>query len=250
MTWRFGIGSDIGGREEQQDRAEILAAGSGDAHLVVLADGMGGHHGGALAAQAVVDATRRLFEADGVDDPLAALERYCVDAHRAVAGIGEPGEPAPGSTCVMLYVAGDAAYWAHVGDSRLYHYRKGRLLDRTRDHSLVQLLVSRGELAEEEMATSPLQNQLYMRLGGDDAPKPDLGSADVQKGDAFVLCSDGFWESVNEEEVAAILSRDDLEQAVGELVGLASERGGRGGDNISLAIAQKGRVGKGLFGLF
>jgi len=250
LTWRFGIGSDIGGREEQQDRAEILTSAAADAHLVVLADGMGGHHGGALAAQAVVDASRQLFEAEVVDDPTTALERYCLQAHRAVTGLGEHGGQTPGSTCVLLYIAGDEAYWAHVGDSRLYHFRKGKLLNRTRDHSLVQLLVARGELAEEEMATSPLQNQLYMRLGGNEPPQPELGSADVQQGDAFVLCSDGFWESVGDEEVAAILSRDDLEQAVAELVGLASERGGRGGDNISMAIAQKGKVKKGFLGLF
>lgn len=250
MTWRFGIGSDIGGREEQQDRAEILTSARDDAHLLVLADGMGGHHGGALAAEAVVDASRRLFEADLVDDPMAALEHYCTQAHLAVTGLGDHGGQTPGSTCVMLYIAGDAAYWAHVGDSRLYHFRKGKLLNRTQDHSLVQLLVARGELAEEEMATSPLQNQLYMRLGGSEPPQPELGSADVQQGDAFVLCSDGFWESITDEEVGAILSRDDLGEAVAELVGLASERGGSGGDNISMAIAQMGRLKKKRFGFF
>lgn len=250
MAWRFGICSDIGGREEQQDRAQIFAGQERGDHLVVLADGMGGHHGGALAAQAVVDSSGHLFAAHGIADPLADLETHCLRAHEAVAELGDQEGQSPGSTCVMLYVAGDEAYWAHVGDSRLYHYRNGKLLNRTRDHSLVELLVARGELAEAEMASSPLQNQLYMRLGGEEVPKPDLGSAEVQRGDAFLLCSDGFWEAVTEEEVSAILGSDDLDQAVAQLVGTARERGGSNGDNISVAMAQLGKVRKKLFGIF
>lgn len=250
MAWRFGICSDIGGREEQQDRAEILASREHGDYLVVLADGMGGHHGGALAAQAVVESSSHLFEANGIDDPLSDLETHCLRAHQAVSRLGEQGGQSPGSTCVMLYVSGDEAYWAHVGDSRLYHYRNGKLLNRTHDHSLVQLLVARGELAEAEMASSPLQNQLYMRLGGDEVPKPELGSAEVQPGDAFLLCSDGFWESVAEDEVSAILNRDDLDQAVAQLVRTARERGGSSGDNISVAIAQLGKARKKFFGMF
>lgn len=250
MAWRFGICSDIGGREEQQDRAQIFASPGGSDYLVVLADGMGGHHGGALAAQAVVESSSHLFEANGIDDPLADLETHCLRAHQAVTRLGEQGGQTPGSTCVMLYISGDEAYWAHVGDSRLYHYRNGKALNRTRDHSLVQLLVSRGELAEEEMASSPLQNQLYMRLGGKEIPRPELGSAEVQQGDAFLLCSDGFWESVAEDEVSAILGSDDLDEAVAQMVMEARKRGGSNGDNISVAIAQLGRVRKKLFGLF
>jgi serine/threonine protein phosphatase PrpC len=250
MNWRFAIGSDIGGREEQQDRAGHFTSPAGDGHLVVVADGMGGHRGGALAAQAVVDRSMRLFETGGLGDPLAALETLCLQAHRDVSDVSVEEGQSPGSTCVMLHLAGDEACWAHVGDSRLYHFRHGKVLNRTLDHSLVQLLVTRGELAEEEMASSPLQNQLYMRLGGDDAPKPELGAAEVHKGDAFMLCSDGFWEVIGEDEVAAILTRDDLEEAVRELVALASQRGGSGGDNVTVAIAQRGRLRKKFLGLF
>jgi serine/threonine protein phosphatase PrpC len=242
LGWRFGIASDIGGREEQQDRADIFAAKSGEAYLVVLADGMGGHHGGALAAQAVLDAARQQFESAGIDEPMAALEQYCLHAHQAVSAIGEEEEQSPGSTCVLLYLSADEAYWAHVGDSRLYHFRNGKLLNHTVDHSLVQLLVSQGDMTENEMADSPLQNQLYMRLGAEETPKPTLGAADVQAGDAFMLCSDGFWESVDEQEVSAILFDDDLEQGVEKLVKLARQRGGDGGDNITMVIAQMGKA--------
>ena len=250
MAWRFGICSDIGGREEQQDRAELFASKNGDDYLIVLADGMGGHHGGSRAAQAVVDCSRHLFETNGIDDPLSDLETLTIQAHQAVTEVGGQEGQTPGSTCVMLYLSGDAAYWAHVGDSRLYHFRKGRLLSRTRDHSLVQLLVSRGELPEEEMAASPLQNQLYMRLGGEEAPKPELGSAEIQKGDAFMLCSDGFWESVGEDEVSAILTHDDLEGSMERLLRMGKERGGHDGDNITIAIAQKGKLRKKILGIF
>ena len=193
MIWQFGVASDIGGRKEQQDRVEIISSPGGEEHLVVVADGMGGHHGGAEAAQAVIDTSRCFFESPGHgEDPLASLEQNCLRAHSVVHELGQGASPSPGSTCVMLYLSGDEACWAHVGDSRLYHFRNGKLMNRTSDHSMVQLLVAQGEMSEEEMANSPLQNQLYMRLGGGESPKPDLGATDAMQGDIFVLCSDGF----------------------------------------------------------
>ena len=242
MSWRFGIASDIGGRDEQQDRVELIASQSGDDHLVVVADGMGGYHGGALAAQAVVDSAERFFVTASKADPLASLGEICTHAHQAVVNVGEQDSQPPGSTCVLVYLSADEACWAHVGDSRLYHFRNGKILTRTLDHSMVQLLVSQGKMTEDEMATSPLQNQLTMRLGGEQQPNPELGAAEVQKGDIFMLCSDGFWESVNPEEAIAIASKNDLKTAAERLVQLAKERGGDGGDNITVALTQLGRV--------
>lgn len=241
MRWRFGTASDIGDRAEQQDRVAIVQSSDGDDYLIAVADGMGGYQGGALAAQAVIDTVMRSFEKAPVTDPLAFLETLCHEAHQAVMEFTECDDHSPGSTCVLLYLYGDEAYWAHVGDSRLYHFRNGKALTRTLDHSMVQLLVSEGKMSEEEMATSPLQNQLYMRLGGSRPPNPELGAAQVQKGDLFILCSDGFWESVDPEEVSTFLTEDDLEAAVKRLVKLASARGGEGGDNVALAIAQLDR---------
>jgi serine/threonine protein phosphatase PrpC len=242
MTWRFGIASDIGGRDEQQDRVDIIASPDGEGYLIVVADGMGGYHGGALAAQAVIDSAKHFFEMASLTDPLASLRKLCAEAHHAVVDVDRQATQPPGSTCVLLHLSGDEAYWAHIGDSRLYHFRDGRLLTRTLDHSMVQLLVSRGEMAEAEMASSPLQNQLYMRLGGKQQPNPEFGAAEVQQGDLFMLCSDGFWESVDPEEVGAVMSRNDLEAAGERLVQLARERGGDDGDNITIAMAQLGRV--------
>ncbi len=238
MRWRFGIASDIGDRAEQQDRAAIVESSDGDDYLVAVADGMGGYQGGALAAQAVIDAATPFFETAIVSDPLSSLGALCSEAHRAIVQIGEHGGQSPGSTCVLLYLSADEACWVHVGDSRLYHFRKKRLVTRTLDHSMAQVLVSRGETAETEIADSPLQNQLYMRLGGTQEPDPEFGAAEVQPGDLFMLCSDGFWASVDPQEVAAVMSEDDLQAAAERLVQLAKERAGSGGDNITVAMAQ------------
>jgi serine/threonine protein phosphatase PrpC len=249
MAWQFCTALDIGGREQQQDRVEVLETPSSDDRLIVLADGMGGYQGGELAAQAVVDCARESFTATSDLEPLVFLERLCAQAHQAVQALATEGHEAPGSTCVLLYLSADGACWAHVGDSRLYHFRNGRLLSRTVDHSVVQLLASHGKMAEAELATSPLQNQLYMRLGGDQLPNPDFGTADVRKGDLFVLCSDGFWQSVGQREFGAIVSEDDVKAASERLVQMAKERGGDDGDNISVAVARLGKA-KRRFRLF
>ena len=244
MTWRFGTASDIGGRGEQQDRVEIIASPDGDSYLLVVADGMGGYQGGARAAQVVIETAGQFFATGNVTDPLTSLERLCAEAHQAVLAIGDQEGRLPGSTCVFLYVSKDEACWAHVGDSRLYHFRNGTLLTRTLDHSMVQLLVTRGEMAEADMATSPLQNQLYMRLGGKQPLSPELGAAEVQEGDLFLLCSDGFWESINAKEVEDLSSKTDLAAAADRLVHLAKERGGNSGDNIVVAMARLDKARK------
>ena len=245
MTWKFGIATDIGGRAEQQDRVDVIRAADGKRSLLVVADGMGGHHGGALAAQAVIDTANNFFDSNS-SDPLAALEQLCQQVHQSVISVEREGKQSPGSTVVMLYLDGDEACWAHIGDSRLYHFRNDKVLSRTLDHSMVQLLVTQGEMSEEEMATSPLQNQLYMRLGSEQPPEPELNAGQVQQGDLFLLCSDGFWEYVSPDEVSEALANNELDDATSQLVSLARERGGEGGDNISVAIAQFGKEKKKL----
>jgi protein phosphatase len=94
MTWQFGTASDIGGRAEQQDRVDVIASPDGERYLLVVADGMGGYEGGALAAQAVVDAAERFFETESLDDPLAALRELCAEAHQAVVEVeSESAQP-------------------------------------------------------------------------------------------------------------------------------------------------------------
>jgi serine/threonine protein phosphatase PrpC len=237
MPWQFSLASDIGGRSEQQDCLEMLDSDRGDTHLVVVADGMGGHRNGALAARTVIETARRHFNSGPMSEPRAFLRELCLESHRGISALGGNEPRSPGSTCVVLYLNGPEAYWAHVGDSRLYHFRHGVLLNRTRDHSVAQLMVAQGRLKETEAATSALQNQLYMRLGGNELPEPDFGASEVEADDIFMLCSDGFWSSVEPQEVVRSLEGFPIDNdGAKRLVEMARERGGATGDNISLVL--------------
>jgi serine/threonine protein phosphatase PrpC len=237
MPWQVSMASDIGGRSEQQDCLEVLSSDTGDSHLVVVADGMGGHRDGALAARLVIETARRHFNAGRPFDPRTFLAKLCLDAHREISRLGAAEARSPGSTCVALYLDGPEAYWAHVGDSRLYHFRKGKLINQTEDHSVAQLMVSQGRLTRSDAAVSALQNQLYMRLGGNERPDPEFGASEVEAEDIFMLCSDGFWSSVEPQEALASLREVPVENdSAGCLVELARERGGATGDNISLVV--------------
>ena len=239
MPWQFSMASDIGGRSEQQDRIDTLSSEHGDTHLVIVADGMGGHRNGALAAEKVIETARAYFNAGPAPDPGAFLEALCLESHKAINDLGEDEKRSPGSTCVLLYLSGPEAYWAHVGDSRMYHFREGELINRTLDHSVAQLMVAQGKMDAEDAGSSALQNQLYMRLGGNNTPVPELGASAVEDREFFMLCSDGFWARVTPQEVTDCLRRHPLEEdAARQLVELARERGGSDGDNISLAITR------------
>jgi serine/threonine protein phosphatase PrpC len=239
MSWQFSLASDIGGRTEQQDCLDWLNLNGSDSHLLIVADGMGGHQDGALAARTVIETARQRLGEDKPADPRAFLKSLCLESHRAINELGGDEERSPGSTCILLYVDGPEAYWAHVGDSRLYHFRNGELLNRTQDHSVAQLMVEQGRLKEADIAGNALQNQLYMRLGGDKVPQPEFGASEIEADDIFMLCSDGFWAYITPEEAVSILR--DLapgDDGAAHLVALARERGGSSGDNISLALSR------------
>lgn len=240
MIWRTAKADDIGGRGDQQDRVEIFEAADGGQAMLVLADGMGGHAGGELAAQAVVDVVRESWRRhlDEPGQPEGLLGAIVAGAHQRINQVGEKHGLAPRSTIVVLYLAGGQARWAHVGDSRLYLFRGGAAHARTHDHSVVQMLVDMGKVEEDEMGDHPDQNRLTQSLGGDQEPKADFGASEVAAGDGFVLCSDGLWENASEDEMAATAKAGSLAEAARELAKLAAQRGGKEGDNVAIAIAR------------
>ena len=234
--WVWGAASHPGGRTEQQDRWEVLTWSDRRSLLAVIADGMGGHLEGALGAQAVVEATSQFAREQYplfVEHPEDALVRLCQQCQSTLIAASAFAH----STVVTLWLHKDQAHWMHVGDSRLYHLREGKRLLRTRDHSVAQMLMELGEIGEAEIASHPDQNRLYRSLGGEELPKPELGSGQVRGGDLFVMCSDGFWEHVSETEAwEEALQARDLEAAAADLVTQAITRGGAQADNATLVL--------------
>ena len=236
LTPGTAMWTDIGGREEQQDRVAVFEREG--VQLLVVADGLGGHEGGALAAQAVVDAARARGggPAAGPEGTQSHLAAIVADAHSRINEIDIGlGSESPHSTCVLFRVADGVATWAHVGDSRLYRLENGRIVERTIDHSVVEMMRAQGRLTEEEMATHPDQNRLYEALGGPQAPTPDFGSRVLASDDAFLLVSDGVWEHSSTQQMEDALCGADLQAALRGLVVSARAGGGPRCDNLAAA---------------
>lgn len=239
MNWETAHAQEVGGRDEQQDRVTVLNARDGNERLLVVADGAGGHAGGASAAQAVIDAATDRWHKHLVQpaSPETLLADICFDAHERIAAFGT-GRTAPRSTCVALYTNDKVAHWANVGDSRVYHFRRGRVLARSKDHSVVQMLVDMGKIDESEMGDHPDQNRLTQSLGGEKPPEPEFGRSSIEEGDGFLLCSDGLWEVTSTDEMAAGLADGSLGHAAKVMVRQAALRGGNDSDNVSMALAR------------
>jgi serine/threonine protein phosphatase PrpC len=240
MTWQYASALAIGDREEQQDRVAIFHLEDRAAHLLVVADGMGGHQDGAAAAQTVIDIAASRFNQSTIDDPREFLENICLDAHNAILTLSDDGASAPGSTCVIAYLTDSQAYCVHIGDSRLYQFHDGRLIHKTSDHSIAQLMEEQeGDLNDETRPSAP-QNQLYMCLGGNNALTPEFYASKVSAGDCFLLCSDGLWNQVDVEAIFAQTDGVAIDQDyAGHLIQLASQQGQGKSDNICLAWAYR-----------
>ena len=236
--WNRGAASQQGGRHEQQDRWGIFQPPDQKGLLAIVADGMGGHLDGAIGAQIVVDTARHFTQQSANSlraEPLAALNQLCRRMHDAINSQSETAR----STVVMVWLNGSQAHWLNIGDSRLYHFRRGRRLMRTRDHSAVQLLMDLGEIDESQMANHPAQNRLYRCLGGEDDPKPDIGHFTIQSGDLLALCSDGVWEYVAEPELWSATLANGPVDAAHSLAEQAVQRGGTTADNATLILLRR-----------
>ena len=235
--------TDIGGREEQQDRAAVIAAH--DAHLLVVADGVGGHTGGELASRTVIEVANEAFQDFERDEPPARLlERIAMNAHKRINILGGARGLNAHSTCVVLYVDADTAAWAHVGDSRLYRFEHGRFVERTLDHSIVELMHLQGRITEEEMKTHPDKNRLYEALGGSQRPQVEAGGKPSAAKDGFLLLSDGVWENVANADLEAVFQGNDLAAALVRLIEQAKFQAGPDCDNLA-AVAVRVAIANG-----
>ncbi len=241
-TWHADLASLTGDRAEQQDRSLILTLPDRPQDcLAILADGMGGRAGGALAAQAVIDTAKAMFSANAADNPQAFLSALCDKADDAIRALGHSNGNNPASTCVMLYLCGDEAYWVHVGDSRLYHFGGETLLSHTRDHTVAELRRQHDE--HLPIVDAEQDHRLYMCLGGENGVHPEFAACAIGADDWFALSSDGFWQHVGADETAhEVMSSDKPGDCAERLAKIATERAGTGSDNTSLIILT--RAGK------
>ncbi len=239
---QFSIFQDSrrGARKSNQDR--VAYCYSRDALLMLVADGMGGHLHGELAADIAAQFVGQAFRREArprLRDPAAFLQRALIGAHGAIVQRAKDDALAevPRTTCVACVVQDGAAHWAHAGDSRLYHVRAGRILAQTRDHSLVQQLIDSGRMRAEAAPAHPERNRIYSCLGSERPPRVDLSEVTrMQADDVLLLCSDGLWGPLSAKLIGGAMLNTGIMQAVPELLDQAERRAGHECDNLS-AIA-------------
>ncbi len=229
--------SDVGRRRRaNQDHCGEFPAADGSV-LLVCCDGMGGHLGGEVASLVAVETIGREFSAAAAGAPPdARLRRAFQAAHARVSGRAaqRPELHGMGTTGVALFYDGAARVWvAHVGDSRCYRVRDGRIEQLTHDHSIVAELVRAGRLTPEQAASHP-HNELSRAIGASRELEVDCAELDVKPGDRFLLCSDGLWNLVEPREMAEAVLRETPSGAVRRLVDRANERGGT--DNVTVQV--------------
>lgn len=233
-----------GGRQYNEDR--VAYAYTSDAMVMVLADGMGGHHLGEVASQLTVQVITGLFQSRArptLPDMSAFLLDGIYAAHDAINeyALRKRLNDPPRTTCVVCIVQRGIACWAHVGDSRLYHFSRRELLSRTRDHSVVQQMVDEGVITVEEMSTHPERNRLYNSVGGYTLPDIEIEQpVTLADGDVLFMCTDGVWPEISDKEMISTLRAYPLERAVKHMMDHAEFRAGQGCDNLSVVAMRYG----------
>jgi serine/threonine protein phosphatase PrpC len=200
--------SALGDRQDNQDRAAVVV--SEDAAMMLVFDGMGGHSDGAIAAETGLKIVQDIFMSSTLPifDPQGFLYMALARAHDEVVGLGKEVavDFRPRATCAICLIQEGGAYWAHIGDSRIYQIRNGNVLNRSRDHSHVEVLIQEGAITEEEAQDHPMRNFVECCIGGD-APVPDMSITSkepLQPGDVLLACTDGLWSGLSDDDVAEI----------------------------------------------
>jgi len=225
-----------GGREKNEDRMGYCY--TRDAGLFALADGMGGHPEGEVASQMALQTLSAMFQREAkprLQEPLRFLHDAIFAGHHQLLRYATERAlmDTPRTTVVACLLQGNAAYWAHCGDSRLYLVRGDKLLARTRDHSYSELQDSLAQVVPLNDKVN--RNVLFTCLGSPGKPVVDtVGPVVVQPGDRVMLCSDGLWGTVSDEEITEVLVRMPVSEAVPELVERALKAGGEKSDNVTV----------------
>jgi serine/threonine protein phosphatase PrpC len=230
-----------GGRDSNQDRVSVAVAE--EAALLIACDGMGGHAEGERAAEVAQQTLVERFwqTTQPLLDPLGFLHLALGAAHANVVGLAPrlPLEMRPRATCAVCIVQQTSAYWAHIGDSRVYHLRAGQVRERTRDHSHVELLMREGVISAGQMQNHPMRNFVESCLGGE-AILPEMALSPrrtLLPEDLLLVCTDGFWANLDEKVIGSAFSTLGLTlgDTLSALSAQAVLNAGGGSDNTSVA---------------
>lgn len=238
--------TDVGRRRSgNEDSYDIwVSDGSEGQHaadtLIVVCDGMGGSNAGEVASRMAAETVVRIFAEDTSGDAAKALARAIEVANDEVHEHGRSRIDlnGMGTTCTAIALRGDEVFFGHVGDSRAYLVRDGRIRQITVDHSLVAQLVARGQISPAEAKTDPRRNVVTRSVGVGPTVEVDAEQLPdpLEPGDTLLVCSDGLHGQVADDEMARLASGESLDRACRELIALANERGGP--DNITVALAR------------
>lgn len=200
MKLEYADYTDCGKRGNNEDRHRIQI--TPDSMLAVVADGLGGHANGEVASKLVVDTIFDALQEQKIDEE--TLIYAIIKASDLIRDASIAGH----STVAALWIRDHYGVAAHVGDSRIYQFRDGRIIFQSTDHSMVQMAVLVGELEPDAMRHHKDRNKLFRVLGEEnESPKVDSAELSIQPGDRFLLCSDGFWEPVREEDMLHMIQK-------------------------------------------
>lgn len=238
--------TDVGCHRDENQDAYCYAEPENDqefekkGRLVLVADGMGGYEGGAIASSIAADVIRTTYAASASDDPEPALVEALVAAHQAIRNYARehPQQAKMGTTCTAAVLRDGRLIYGHVGDSRLYLMREGRITRLTRDMTVTERMVEQGLLKAEEVSTHPDRHVLTAAMGVGEAVTADFPQDPIAlaANDILLLCTDGLYDLVSDEEMLAVASKNSASDACKQLVAMAKQRGGY--DNITVQIVK------------
>lgn len=244
MKFTIFQNSRQGPRPYNQDR--LAYSYSKEALLLVVADGMGGHKNGDFAAELAVRTMTEAFQRLAIpilSSPAKFLTYHIQQIHSMIYQLSQEREmlESPRTTIVAAIIQRGILYCAHVGDSRLYHFRDGHVLYRTEDHSIVQSMYNKGIINRTDMTSHPYRHKVYSCLGGDTPPKIDLSDKqELAEGDTVLLCTDGVWGVVSDEQIRRSLNTSSINDGVTALLNQAELVSQKQGDNMSAIGLQWG----------
>ncbi|MET0815906.1 MAG: protein phosphatase 2C domain-containing protein [Solirubrobacteraceae bacterium] len=207
------------------------------AHLLAVADGVGGHAAGEVASAVVIETLSPLGDSDPGYDLVGRLHEAVVAGNAAIAEhvAADPRLQGMSTTLTAILFVGSRYCLLNIGDSRTYLLRDGSLEQLTRDDSYVQLLVDEGHITQEAAGSHPQRNLVLQALTGEEVMEPAMTVREARAGDRFMLCSDGLSDVADHATLAAALGKGDPQESMERLIALALERGTR--DNVTAIVA-------------